>query len=418
MDKRLVVLCVDDEETVLESLELELRSRLPEECILELAQSGQEALELSQEYTEKGSEIALVLCDYIMPNLKGDEVMKRIHETYPKTHKIMLTGQAELAGVVRAVNEAKLYRYIAKPWEREDLYLTVAAAIDHYRQSAEMEKTYSAMEKFVPVEFLQYLGINSISEIKFGDCIKKELTVMFSDIRSFTTISEGMSPQKNFNYLNAYFAEMGPVIRKNHGFINKYLGDGIMAIFPEPDDAVNAGLDMLEMLYQFNQTQHEEGKPEISIGIGIHTGRVILGTVGEASRMETTVIGDTVNVAARLEQITKEVGVPLLVSARTYELIDEREQFLFRYLGPMSVRGKEMHVPVFEVYNADNEELRNAKNAIRDLMKKAVASFQDGELTNARRQFEECLSRCPNDTAIQYFIKKCNSFDAAVLGET
>lgn len=405
MVNKMVVICVDDEETVLQSLELELANKL-ENCILELAQSGEEALEICQEYKDKNYDIPVVICDYIMPNLKGDEVLKRINQTLPHTHNIMLTGQADVSGVVRAINDAHLYRYISKPWEREDLFLTISSAIDHYRQSREVEESYLAMEKFIPRELLRELGVKKLAHINFGDCIKKEMTVLFADIRSFTTLSEKMSPQKTFSFLNDYFELMGPIIRQHNGFINKFIGDGIMAVFPErPEDAVDSGIAMLEALSAFNEGSGPD-TPNISIGIGIHSGRVILGTVGEKNRMEATVIGDSVNVAARLEEMTKAVKSPLLISSHTWELIDEREKYLIRYLGPLDVRGKIMHIPLIEVYNADQLEMRTRKQERREEFRHAVRAFHEGDRDRARGLFKAYQEADPDDTVVAFYLKR------------
>jgi len=405
MGNKMVVICVDDEETVLQSLELELANKLGD-CILELAQSGEEALEICQEYQDKNYDIPVVICDYIMPNLKGDEVLKRIYQALPHTHNIMLTGQADVSGVVRAINDAHLYRYISKPWEREDLFLTISSAIDHYRQSREVEENYQAMEKFIPRELLRELGVNKLAHIHFGDCIKKEMTVLFADIRAFTTLSENMSPQKTFAFLNAYFELMGPIIRQHNGFINKFIGDGIMAVFPDkPEDAVDAGIAMLEALKVFNVGSANDS-PQIQIGIGIHSGRVILGTVGEKKRMEATVIGDTVNVAARLEEMTKAVKSPLLISSHTYELMDEREKYLIRYLGPLDVRGKIMHIPLLEVYNADPPEARAHKQERKDQFRQAVTAFHEGDRDRARQLFAAYQEADPDDTAVAFYLRR------------
>lgn len=405
MANKMVVICVDDEETVLQSLELELANKLGD-CILELAQSGEEALEICQEYADKNYDIPVVICDYIMPNLKGDEVLKRIYQALPHTHNIMLTGQADVSGVVHAINEAHLYRYIAKPWEREDLLLTISSAIDNYRQTREMEESYRAMEKFVPREILRELGVKKLAHINFGDCIKKEMTVLFADIRAFTTLSENMSPQKTFAFLNTYFELMGPIIRHHNGFINKFLGDGIMAIFPyRPEDAVDAAIAMLEALRIF-QTTSSNDTPDIQIGIGIHAGRVILGTVGEKARMDATVIGDTVNVAARLEEMTKAVKSPLVISSHTYELIDEREKYLIRYLGPLDVRGKIMHIPLLEVYNADPPEMRARKQERKEQFRQAVTVFHEGDRERARELFKTYQEEDPDDTVVAFYLKR------------
>ena len=408
MENKMVVICVDDEETVLQSLELELQNKLGD-CILELAQSGEEALEICEEYRDKGYDIPLVICDYIMPNLKGDEVLKKIYESYPSTYKIMLTGQADLSGVVRAINEANIYRYIAKPWEREDLWLTVSAAIEHFCQNQEIEQTYVAMEKFVPRELMTLLGVDKLAHMKFGDCTKKEVTVLFSDIRSFTTISEDMSAQKTFDFLNSYFELMAPIIRQHNGFINKFIGDGIMAIFSDKsEDAVDAAIMMLEVLREHSHELLKQEKRSIEIGIGIHTGRVILGTVGERDRMEATIIGDTVNVASRMEEMTKYLGTPLLISVNAYELIEERENYLVRYLGPLEVRGKMMHLPILEVYNADPPEIRERKQALKSKFQEALLCFQEGERAQARKMFEECQAADPDDGAIAFYLNKLN----------
>jgi len=405
MANKMVVICVDDEETVLQSLELELANKLGD-CILELAQSGEEALEICQEYKDKDYDIPVVICDYIMPNLKGDEVLKMINQALPHTHNIMLTGQADVSGVVRAINEARLYRYIAKPWEKEDLFLTITSAIDHYCQSREVEESYQAMEKFIPRELLREMGVKKLTHINFGDCIKKEMTVLFADIRSFTTLSEKMSPQKTFSFLNAYFELMGPIIRQHNGFINKFIGDGIMAVFPErPEDAVDSGIAMLEALSVFNESSGPD-TPNINIGIGIHSGRVILGTVGEKNRMEATVIGDSVNVAARLEEMTKAVKSPLLISSHTWELIDEREKYLIRYLGPLDVRGKIMHIPLIEVYNADQLEMRTRKQERREEFRLAVKAFHEGDRERACGLFSAYQEADPEDTVVAFYLKR------------
>lgn len=405
MDNKMVVICVDDEETVLQSLELELQNKLGD-CTLELAQSGEEALEICQEYKDKNYDIPVVICDYIMPNLKGDEVLKKIYQFLPQTHNIMLTGQADVSGVVRAINDAHLYRYIAKPWEREDLLLTINSAIDHYRQSREVEESYQAMEKFVPRELLREMGVSKLAHINFGDCIKKEMTVLFADIRSFTTLSENMSPQKAFAFLNTYFELMGPIIRQHNGFINKFIGDGIMAVFPDkPEDAVDAGIMMLEALNGFNHdSKNDYGN--INIGIGIHTGRVILGTVGERDRMEATVIGNTVNVAARLEEMTKAVKIPLLISSQTYELMDEREKYMIRYLGPLDVRGKIVHIPLLEVYNADPPESRTRKQELKDQFRQAVLAFHEGHHDRARDLFQAYKEIDLDDPVITFYLQR------------
>lgn len=212
-----------------------------------------------------------------------------------------------------------------------------------------IERINSAYERFVPRQMLSYLGVESITDVGLGDCTEIEMTVLFSDIRSFTTLSEQMSPQDNFRFLNSYLRSMGPMVRSHGGFIDKYIGDAVMALFPGgAADALRAAAAMCRSLQQFNASRSLPNRPPIDIGIGIHTGRLMLGTIGEDLRMEVTVISDAVNQAARLEGLCKTYGERIIVSARTLDLA--RAQGLDapnRSLGQVQVKGKSEPVEVF-----------------------------------------------------------------------
>ena len=141
--------------------------------------------------------------------------------------------------------------------------------------------------RFVPEQFLLYLEKEDVTQIQLGDQVQKTMTVMFSDIRSFTTLSEKMTPKENFDFLNSYLKHMGPVIRGNKGFIDKYIGDAIMALFPySADDALSAALQMFENLTDFNARRMANGEDPIAIGLGLHTGQLMLGVIGEEERMD------------------------------------------------------------------------------------------------------------------------------------
>ncbi len=166
-----------------------------------------------------------------------------------------------------------------------------------------------ACGRFVPHQFLSFLGYESIVEVKLGDAVKKEMSILFSDIRNFTSLSETMTPDDNFKFINGYLKRMEPAIEKNNGFIDKYIGDAIMALFGgTADDAVKAGIKMLQLLNEYNTTRQRPERPPISIGIGINTGSLILGIVGGSNRISGTVISDAVNLASRIESLTGYFG--------------------------------------------------------------------------------------------------------------
>jgi class 3 adenylate cyclase len=184
-----------------------------------------------------------------------------------------------------------------------------------------------------------------------GDYAELQMTVFFLDIRDFTALSETMTPQQNFRFINSFLKLFGPVIRQHNGFVDKYLGDGLMALFPgAPDDAVRAALDMREKLRSYNAGRLNGGYSAIRFGIGIHSGPLMLGTIGENRRMDSTVISDTVNAASRLEGLTKKYTCDILVSGATVEALRERGANLsFAFVANETVKGKTKAIDVYQV---------------------------------------------------------------------
>ena len=218
--------------------------------------------------------------------------------------------------------------------------------------SRELEVLNRAYERFVPAEFLDQLGKENITAVELGDQVEKTMTILFSDIRSFTSLSESMSPSDTFAFINDFLERMGPVIRRRGGFIDKYIGDAIMALFPgAPDDALLAAGDMLAELEKMNQARAERGATAIDIGVGIHMGSLMLGTIGEAERMEGTVISDSVNLASRLEGLTKKFEPKVLISEATRAALKHPEQFRLNYLGEGRVKGKQEIIRVHGLEN-------------------------------------------------------------------
>ncbi|MCE9500927.1 MAG: PAS domain-containing protein [Leptospira sp.] len=170
-----------------------------------------------------------------------------------------------------------------------------------------MDGMLSASQKFVPDEFLKFLGNTDLTDIKVGNQCEMDLTILFADIRDFTRTTEKLSSRDTFFQLNEYLSFMEPVIKANGGFIDKFIGDAIMGLFHSPDNAINAGIQMFSELKKLNEKRSAIGMTVIKIGCAIHSGSVIMGTVGTEFRMNTTVIGDPVNTAARLEKLTKKL---------------------------------------------------------------------------------------------------------------
>jgi class 3 adenylate cyclase len=218
--------------------------------------------------------------------------------------------------------------------------------------SAALEKINTSLERFIPREVLGFLNKKSITEIVLGDFSEMKMTIFFLDIRNFTGLSETMSPKENFKFINSFLKLFGPVIRDHNGFVDKYLGDGMMALFPgAPDEALAAAISMRYALEEYNAGRERGGYQSIQFGIGIHTGPLMLGTIGENRRMDSTVISDTVNAASRLEGLTKKYAVDILVSGDTIKGLEQPHSFSTQFVALETVKGKIKPIEVFLVLN-------------------------------------------------------------------
>ncbi len=222
----------------------------------------------------------------------------------------------------------------------------------------DQKRINAVISRFVPNEFIRSLGKRDIREVSLGDHVEQTVTVLFSDIRSYTTLSEQMTPAENFEFVQAYNSVMGPIIRANDGFVNQYLGDGIMAIFPRsPDDALGAAIGMQQALEKFNANREHLGNSPIRVGIGMHTGSLIMGIIGDEDRMDAATISDTVNTAARIESLTKEYGVPILISGAGIKHLVDPGNFDFKYVDEVKVKGKSKLIKIYEC--SDRETAKN-----------------------------------------------------------
>ena len=222
--------------------------------------------------------------------------------------------------------------------------------------AAELKAINTSLERFIPKEMLDFLEKKTITAVRLGDYIEAEMTVLFLDIRDFTARSESMTPAENFRFINLFLEHFGPLVRSHGGFIDKYLGDGFMALFPgDADDALCAALDMRDNLPIFNSRLQTAGAEPVRFGIGIHTGQLMLGTIGESMRMDTTVISDTVNTASRLEQLNKTLGTDILLSEETIEALRTPDGFRMVKLTEERLKGKSRLVQVYSLTAAGRQ---------------------------------------------------------------
>ena len=365
-----VLMCVDDEEMILLSLKDQLREHFSRDFAIEMLESGDEALELARELVKSSVDIPVIICDQIMPGMKGNELLRHLHDLSPKTFSVLLTGQADAGAVGDAVNFANLYRYIPKPWEETDLILTIKEAVRSFyqdkqleeqnrilqemnenleqlvrertaevvRQKEEIQEQMHSIERqhhelelrndFIRSVFGRYVSdevmdtvLRDPDGLQIGGA-KRDISVLLSDLRGFTVLSERLDPEEVVRVLNRYFERMIEIISDHCGIVIEFLGDGIMTIFGAPktlenhaDHAVACALSMQQAMEELNLMHAEEGLPRIEMGIGVSSGEVVVGNIGSERRTKYGVIGHPANLAARIEALS--TGQQVLVSAET-----------------------------------------------------------------------------------------------------
>ncbi len=240
----------------------------------------------------------------------------------------------------------------------------------------------------------------------------KPATVLFSDIRSFTTISEHCGPQETVSMLNSYFTEMVDIIFNHGGILDKYIGDAILAVFGAPfstgrdaDQAITVAVEMMRALKSFNACRCRENKPGINIGIGINTDEVLVGNIGSMKRMDYTVIGDGVNLASRLESATKYYGVNILISGST--LHNLTNSYLMREVDFIQVKGKTRPVAIYEVLEFhDDASFPHAREVARRF-EEGLALYRQSRWNAAVRAFESALALHPGDKLSRMYVDRC-----------
>lgn len=345
----------------------------------------------------KGFQVGAI--DYITKPLQHEEVLARVktHLTICKLQRALQKSNEDLEQRV-AQRTQELANEVKERRQAQD-ELEIA-----YERLVEYNLGYS---RFVPAELLQLLNRDTIIDVQLGDHAQMEMTLLFADIRSFTSLSESMTPKETFTFINTYLSRVSPIIRTHYGFIDKYMGDGIMAIFPrKADDAVQAAIDIQYEVMRYNEDRRAQGYDPIRVGIGLHTGYSMLGTIGEEERMEGTVISDTVNLASRLEGLTKVYHVNIIVSVETLNKLEDADRYHFRFLGIVQVKGKEEPVSVFEVLDGYPEIEIDRCMQTQTMFEEGLHLYYNKHFAEASIRFNEVLDRNVNDRAARLYLER------------
>ncbi|MEZ4440633.1 MAG: adenylate/guanylate cyclase domain-containing protein [Polyangiaceae bacterium] len=356
------VLVADDDELVRRTMERTLRRR--HEVLM--ATDGLDALKLLRQHPD----VAVIFSDFDMPGLNGVELLRDSLSVAPKAVRILTSGAAELDSFRDVVDECRLYTFLPKPLEPQAVRVVVQRAAEHHLLQLDNEALVAELERRAASEealrraFQQYVPIEVVNELVEGGGpaslvgIERDVTVLLADLRGFTGFSEKRPPIEVVGVLNQFFTAMaGPILRYG-GTIDKYIGDSVLAHFggrrPQPDapnHAVLAALEMREALVELNERM-QGIYPPLAFGVAINTGPCIIGNVGCAARMDYTIIGDTVNLTSRLEELTKQKPNSILLTEATKRRLSL--DVAVEAWPTLSVRGREKPVLVYELVGPED----------------------------------------------------------------
>jgi len=396
--ERLKILVVDDEPI---NIHVIINSLSREKYEITQASNGLEALNLIQ----SGFKPDLILLDVMMPQMTGYEVCREVRKKYSPLEMpiLMLTAKNQTTDLVEAFN-LEANDYVTKPFIKKELLARINTQI-------RLAKLSAAYGRFVPHDFISLLEKPSIIDVKLGENQERDMTVLFADIRSFTALSENMTPPENFAFINTYLGKVSPAIRRNNGFIDKYIGDAVMALFPKSSsDGVRAAIDMQKEVNIYNQQRQKNGLFPIAIGIGLHAGNLMLGTIGERERMESTVIADAVNLASRLEGLTKVYGAGIIVSGAIIDRLDDPKKYNYRFVDRVTVKGKRNAVSVFEVYDTETEQSIVLKQQTAEVFQEALNFYYQQKFVAAQKVFQNILQINPDDRVAMLYFKRSRKY--------
>jgi hemerythrin-like metal-binding protein len=279
------------------------------------------------------------------------------------------------------------------------------------KQSAEyIKKQNASFARFVPAHFLKLLKKKEIIEVELGDQIEQEMTVLVSNIDGFTTLSESKTAGETIDFINAYLKQVEPIIRNHDGFVSNYMGEKFIALLENPNDAINAALAISKQLNEYNQKRCKQNLPPIRFHLGIDTGNLVLGTIGGTQRMESSVIGNTVNLAFSMASMNKIYDTTLLISEHTYTILKAPKQYAIRLIERIKPEGLSQPLSVYDVFDMDAPEIYASKSASIKQFEEAVSYYQFQKIDKAVDLFEKIVQKTPHDKGAKIYLQRCYKY--------
>jgi predicted ATPase/class 3 adenylate cyclase len=353
-----------------------------------------------QQVAKSGSSLSVATV-LATPIIVQDKIVGVVYAEYLAPRKHFAPEHEEAVGFVCAQAAAPFWNFQLEAQLR---------AADEHRQSL-----MDVQSRFVPNELLRILDIDDLRRVRSGYRVEREMTVLISDIRGYTSMLEDMNVSEASNLAMGFLRAVELPIISCNGMIQDVRGDEIVAVFESEADAVRAGLAMLRSMREHNRERVALGTEELRAGIGINCGLLGVGLVGGVNRMVLTIIGDAVNLAARVESTNKRYGSALLISDATYARLTGHDEFDIRRMERVMVVNRRRPVTIYEVYNDDPEALREAKRSAQPAFDEAFALFDAGDSARARAAFERCHQLLPGDPVAPLHLAHCDAMERGEL---
>lgn len=292
---------------------------------------------------------------------------------------------------------------------------TIKQSIDLSEQyqkiSQNLEQLNRNYSKFVSREYIKFIGQSSILDIRCGDFSSKNLSILSSDIRGFTSFSEKLNPMDNFRFLNAYLKRVVPVITSHNGIIEKYIGDAVIALFTEgANTAIDAAIEMHRVVNDYNLYRLKKNNQPISIGIGIHQGETLLGILGEEERMQTSAISESLYLASVIEGLTKKYGAKILVSVDALYASDSFDRFPYRIVDSVRLFAGAEPIGIAEILLEGLDETSNLKIEYKEIFERAVYYYLKGDFQESSNLFETMISQIDQDEAARLYYERSQKY--------
>jgi len=335
--------------------------------------------------------ILLVLCVLISVIVRRLSVVGKVLHTIARgdrTARVSYVARDELGNVSHGLN---------------------SMAEELQRQFDRITRLNESTIRFVPLQFMEHLGVSDITKMKLGDNVQREISVLFFDIRFFSVNSEMMTARENFDFINKILGIAGPIIRKHNGFVDKYIGDAAMALFTSGKEAVHAGIELYQKLVVDKDTRVKIGTDGINIGVGIHSGSVMMGIVGENERLSSTVISANVNLASRVESLTKQTGSGLLITRDTLnQLAGNENEFEYRFIGMVQAAGVNEVIALFDMLDALSIKEKKHRLATKAVFESGVRKYHMKDYAAAVQRFEKVIAADPNDICASHHLEEAH----------